>query len=187
MDVEVARLPLTGGDHKLLLGSEQVPFANSKIGPGAPPVKTKRGWLTTLHAVWKHEDKELPSWHGKWNKEYRCGIMLLDLDDPARVIGLCETPLLVPRGMVRVRGAQGRRDLPGRDGPGGLRRGEKYTTEPPTPTSASPPRTPTSFASYASKRGAERCDAETWLRHREVKGQHSFSCSSCFHASGNEV
>ena len=39
------------GDHKLLLGAENVPFSNSKIGPAAPPVKTRKGWLTTFHAV----------------------------------------------------------------------------------------------------------------------------------------
>ncbi|MBQ7720157.1 MAG: glycosidase, partial [Clostridia bacterium] len=33
------------GDSKLVLAVEDVPFANDKIGPGAPPILTERGWL----------------------------------------------------------------------------------------------------------------------------------------------
>jgi len=39
------------GNSKLVLSVKQVPFANDKVGPGAPPVKTEKGWLTTFHAV----------------------------------------------------------------------------------------------------------------------------------------
>jgi len=70
------------GNTHLVLGSEQVPFANSKIGPAAPPVRTEHGWLATFHAVYKH-DYDLPSWHSGWRKEYKVGIMLLD-SDPRR-------------------------------------------------------------------------------------------------------
>ncbi len=84
------------GDTKLLLGAENVPYSNCKIGPAAPPVKTEKGWLTTIHAVWKHEDKELKSWHGGWNKEYFGGLILLDLDDPSKIIGISKEPLLAP-------------------------------------------------------------------------------------------
>jgi beta-1,4-mannooligosaccharide/beta-1,4-mannosyl-N-acetylglucosamine phosphorylase len=83
------------GETKLLLGTEQVPYANSKIGPAAPPVKTSKGWLTTIHAVYKHKDKMLKAWAGqKWDKEYLGGLMLLDLEDPTKVIGLCPEPIL---------------------------------------------------------------------------------------------
>ena len=39
------------GDSKLLAAVEDVPFANDKIGPGAPPGKTEAGWLTLFHGV----------------------------------------------------------------------------------------------------------------------------------------
>ncbi len=39
------------GEGRLLLPAEKVPFANSKIGPAAPPVRTPYGWLTLFHAV----------------------------------------------------------------------------------------------------------------------------------------
>ena len=85
------------GESKLVLGVEHVPFANDKIGPAAPPVKTKYGWLTTFHAVDKEtEGRGQDEWDKPWNKRYTAGIMLLDLEDPSKVIGMCKTPLIAP-------------------------------------------------------------------------------------------
>lgn len=84
------------GNSRLVLGSEQVRFANSKIGPAAPPVKTSKGWLTLFHAVDQHPNRLLKGWEGNWRKRYTVGLMLLDLDDPARVVGMCPDPLMVP-------------------------------------------------------------------------------------------
>ena len=84
------------GDVRLVLGAEQVPFCNCKIGPGAPPVRTDAGWLTVFHAVFKDPSRELPAWHPGWHKVYTTGVMLLDLDDPAEVIGLCPRPIIEP-------------------------------------------------------------------------------------------
>ncbi len=85
------------GDHQLVLGVEDVPFANDKIGPGAPPIKTKSGWLTLFHAV--HRDdagRGKNGWEDKWTKCYHAGIMLLDLEDPSKIIGMSKVPLLAP-------------------------------------------------------------------------------------------
>ncbi len=82
------------GGHELVLRVEDVPFANDKIGPAAPPVKTPRGWLTTFHAVWLDREKNLGGWERTWFKRYDAGVMLLDLENPARVIGLSRSPLL---------------------------------------------------------------------------------------------
>jgi beta-1,4-mannooligosaccharide/beta-1,4-mannosyl-N-acetylglucosamine phosphorylase len=101
------------GQHDLLLGTENVPFCNCKIGPAAPPVKTEKGWLVTTHAVWKHEDKELASWHGDWHKEYFAGIMLLDLEDPRKIIGMSHEPLLVSEADYEVNGFRGNVIFPG--------------------------------------------------------------------------
>lgn len=101
------------GDHELLLGAENVPYANCKIGPAAPPVKTKRGWLTTTHAVWKHEDREPKSWHGNWHKEYFGGLMLLDLEDPTKIIGMSKEALLVSEEDYEIDGFRGSVIFPG--------------------------------------------------------------------------
>jgi len=35
-------------------------------------------------------------WERKWKKVYCAGIMLLDLEDPSKVLGICKEPLLMP-------------------------------------------------------------------------------------------
>ncbi len=84
------------GNNKLVLGVEDVPYADDKIGPAAPPVKTPKGWLTTFHAVDRDENRGKGGWEKKWTKRYTAGIMLLDLEDPSKVVGMCKTPLLAP-------------------------------------------------------------------------------------------
>jgi len=84
------------GNAKLVLGVEDVLYANDKIGPGAPPIKTPRGWLTTFHTVDRDNARGKNGWEARWQKRYCAGIMLLDLNDPSRVIGLSTEPLLAP-------------------------------------------------------------------------------------------
>ena len=84
------------GDSHLLLAVEDVPFANDKIGPGAPPIRTDKGWLTLFHTVDIDRTRGKNGWEAKWQKRYCAGVMLLDLQDPSKVIGLCKTPLLAP-------------------------------------------------------------------------------------------
>lgn len=84
------------GDSKLVLGVEHVPFANDKLGPAAPPVRTKAGWLALFHGVHRDESRGKNGWEAKWTKCYHAGIMLLDADDPSRVIGMSKVPLLAP-------------------------------------------------------------------------------------------
>ena len=101
------------GGNKLLLGAEIVPFCNSKIGPGAPPVKTQAGWLTTFHAVEKFPDSCFNSWHSGWNKRYYAGLMLLDLEDPSKIIGFSNEPLLIPETDYEKNGFRGEVIFPG--------------------------------------------------------------------------
>ncbi len=56
-----------------------------KIGAGAPPLKTKDGWLLIYQAV---DDKE--------GHPYKAGAMLLDLDDPTHVLHRSRRPILEP-------------------------------------------------------------------------------------------
>lgn len=83
------------GKHRLVMGVEDVPFANNKIGPAAPPIKTEKGWLTTFHAVELDTSRGKNGWEGKWQKMYHAGIALLDLEDPSKVIGKYDKPLIV--------------------------------------------------------------------------------------------
>ena len=84
------------GDWELLLGCEDVPFANAKIGAGAPPLKTDRGWLLVFHAVDVDSDRVVTvTGNRKWSKRYTAGAALFDLDDPTKLIAITKQPLLV--------------------------------------------------------------------------------------------
>ncbi|MBT3294844.1 MAG: glycosidase [Verrucomicrobia bacterium] len=84
------------GDSQHVLATESIPFANSKMGPGAPPIRTEKGWLTTFHAVWRDNERGRNGWESQWPKIYMAGLMLLDIDNPCKIIGFCDQPLLAP-------------------------------------------------------------------------------------------
>ena len=84
------------GDSRLLLAVEDVPFANDKVGPGAPPIRTEKGWLTLFHTVDIDRSRGKNGWEKTWQKRYCAGIMLLDLEDPSKIVGLSREPLLAP-------------------------------------------------------------------------------------------
>ncbi|MCK5737838.1 glycoside hydrolase family 130 protein [bacterium] len=101
------------GNHHLFLKSKDVPFAGNRIGPGAPPIRTDKGWLLIFHAVHRYSDKIFNGWEGSWNKEYRAGVMLTDLADPGKIIGLCREPLMVPEAEYETNGFRGNVIFPG--------------------------------------------------------------------------
>ena len=84
------------GESELVLGVEDVPFANDKIGPAAPPIRTEKGWLTLFHTVDRDNARGKNGWEPAWQKRYCAGVMLLDLDRPEQVIGLSRAPLIAP-------------------------------------------------------------------------------------------
>ncbi len=66
----------------------------SKIGPGATPIRTPRGWLHIYHGVFETMDGSV----------YRLGVALHDLADPSRVIGVCDRWILQPEDPWEVTG-----------------------------------------------------------------------------------
>ncbi|MFA6291749.1 MAG: glycoside hydrolase family 130 protein [Victivallales bacterium] len=92
------------GNSNLVLGVEDVPYANNKIGPGAPPIETEQGWLTTFHAVDLDITRGKNGWEEKWQKRYTAGIMLLDLEKPWIVKGICKEPLIAPEAECEIGG-----------------------------------------------------------------------------------
>lgn len=56
-----------------------------KISPGAPPIKTKDGWLLIYHAVGNQD-----------SSRYKIGAMLLDLKDPTSILYRSNRPILQP-------------------------------------------------------------------------------------------
>lgn len=92
------------GNSDLLLAVEDVAFANDKIGPAAPPIKTKFGWLTTFHAVDLDPLRGKNGWECSWKKRYTAGLMLLDSDNPKKIIGMYKEPLLAPEVSYEIEG-----------------------------------------------------------------------------------
>jgi predicted GH43/DUF377 family glycosyl hydrolase len=58
---------------------------NMVRGVGPPPIKTKEGWLVLYHAM----DKNDPN-------KYKIGALILDEQDPRKILYRCSTPLLEP-------------------------------------------------------------------------------------------
>jgi predicted GH43/DUF377 family glycosyl hydrolase len=58
-----------------------------KNGPGAVPIKTEKGWLVIYHAV----NVQCASQY-----VYHLGVMLLDLEDPTRIVARAKAPILSP-------------------------------------------------------------------------------------------
>lgn len=65
------------------------------IGSGPPPVKTRQGWLHIYHGVAGH--------FGSSNI-YQAGVMLLDLQDPSKVLSRSWCNILEPREMYELAG-----------------------------------------------------------------------------------
>ena len=74
-------------DPELLMRPAET-WESVKIGNCGSPIETEAGWLVITHGV------------GPMRK-YCIGAALLDLNDPARVIGRLRTPLLAPEGNER--------------------------------------------------------------------------------------
>jgi predicted GH43/DUF377 family glycosyl hydrolase len=65
-----------------------------KIGPGAPPIKTNRGWLSIYHGVFSTMDGSV----------YRLGVALHDLKDPSIIIGVGDQWILQPEEIYEITG-----------------------------------------------------------------------------------
>lgn len=63
-------------------------YWDERIGPGTPPVRTAEGWLLLYHGVATHFASV---------GIYQAGALLLDLEDPRRVIARTRYNLLEPR------------------------------------------------------------------------------------------
>jgi beta-1,2-mannobiose phosphorylase / 1,2-beta-oligomannan phosphorylase len=71
------------GQHECIVRPRDNRWEAAKIGGGAPPIKTSRGWLVIYHG--KGE-----------NSLYSLFTLLLDLEDPRRVLGRGVEPILIP-------------------------------------------------------------------------------------------
>jgi len=71
------------GDHRFLAATRPGKWDSERVGAGAAPIRTDRGWLEIYHGA-DHQGR------------YCLGALLLDLRDPSRVVARSEEPLFEP-------------------------------------------------------------------------------------------
>jgi predicted GH43/DUF377 family glycosyl hydrolase len=71
------------GQHRCLAQSRKGYWDSARVGAGAAPIRTAEGWLEIYHGATKEN-------------RYCLGALLLDLNEPWRVLARSETPIMEP-------------------------------------------------------------------------------------------
>lgn len=82
------------GDSKVIIKPETYHWDEMKIGPGATPIKTDKGWLNIFHGVFETMSGVV----------YRLGVALHDLEDPSIVLGVADEWILQPEDPWEIAG-----------------------------------------------------------------------------------
>lgn len=82
------------GDSKVVIKPETYHWDEMKIGPGATPIKTNRGWLNIYHGVFETMSGVV----------YRLGVALHDLEDPSKILGIADEWILQPEAPWEITG-----------------------------------------------------------------------------------
>jgi len=75
------------GDSQVVIKPVAYHWDQMKIGPGAPPIRTNKGWLSIYHGAFQTMDGSV----------YRLGAALHKLDDPAVILGVADRWILQPQ------------------------------------------------------------------------------------------
>jgi predicted GH43/DUF377 family glycosyl hydrolase len=79
------------GNHQCIIKTRKDKWDSARVGAGAAPIKTDRGWLEIYHGA-DHQHR------------YCLGAFLLDKNDPSKVIARTEVPIMVPSAPYEVSG-----------------------------------------------------------------------------------
>jgi predicted GH43/DUF377 family glycosyl hydrolase len=71
------------GEHHCILRTREGAWDSARVGAGAAPIRTKEGWLEIYHGA-------------DHNHRYSLGAVLLDLENPAKVLARSLEPLVEP-------------------------------------------------------------------------------------------
>ncbi len=82
------------GDSRVVMKPVTYHWDEMKIGPGAPPIKTDKGWLNIYHGVFPTMDGCV----------YRLGVALHELNDPAKIIAVGDRWILQPQDPWEITG-----------------------------------------------------------------------------------
>jgi len=79
------------GNHRCIVKTRKGNWDSKRVGAGAAPIKTSKGWLEIYHGA-------------NENHQYCLGAFLLDLNDPTKVIARAEEPIMVPTADYEISG-----------------------------------------------------------------------------------
>lgn len=79
------------GNHKCIATSRLGFWDSARVGAGAAPIRTSHGWLAIYHGADEHH-------------RYCLGALMLDLNDPSKVIARSATPLMEPSADYELKG-----------------------------------------------------------------------------------
>ncbi len=82
------------GESKVIMKPVTYHWDEMKIGPGAPPIKTSKGWLNIYHGVFPTMDGSV----------YRLGVALHELSDPSNIIAVADEWILQPEEEYEITG-----------------------------------------------------------------------------------
>ena len=82
------------GESQVVMKPEAYHWDEMKIGPGAPPMRTAKGWLSIYHGVFPTMDGAI----------YRLGLALHDLEDPSKILAIGDSWILQPEDPWEVSG-----------------------------------------------------------------------------------
>ena len=82
------------GNSDIVMASREGYWDGGKVGSGIPPIKTSKGWLEIYHGVFDVQSGPM----------YELGCVLMDLEDPSKVIARGRFPVLYPKEIYELTG-----------------------------------------------------------------------------------
>lgn len=83
------------GHHKCIIKTRPTKWDNARVGSGAAPIKTDKGWLAI--------------YHGANTEHFYClGAFLLDLNNPEIVLARTDEPIMIPKEDYEIHGFFGK-------------------------------------------------------------------------------
>ncbi|RZJ66318.1 MAG: glycosidase [Flavobacterium sp.] len=79
------------GNHHCIVRTRKNSWDSKRVGAGASPIKTDKGWLEIYHGA-------------NADHQYCLGAFLLDLNDPTKVLSRTEQPIMVPTEIYETSG-----------------------------------------------------------------------------------
>lgn len=79
------------GKHKCIIRTRKGKWDSARVGAGAAPIKTEKGWLEIYHGA-------------NAEQQYCLGAFLLDINDPSIVLARTDDPIMVPSAEYELSG-----------------------------------------------------------------------------------